>query len=298
VSPVQDVAGQTIEAARRGLAATLQRAAIETPELDARLLLGHVLQLDLTAMIADRARRVTAAEAAELAALTRRRIAGEPVARLLGQQEFWSLTLELSAETLVPRPDTETIVSTALDILRSEGRITAPLRIADLGTGSGAILLALLHELPHAAGIGTDISQDALRTAGRNAARLGLAARASFVASDYAAALTGPFDLIVSNPPYIPSGDIGSLPVEVRAYDPGRALDGGHDGLDAYRAILAQARSRLARHGTLILEIGQHQAPDVAWLAGAAGLVPHGPPRPDLAGIPRVLAYRPGPDKV
>jgi len=166
------------------------------------------------------------------------------------------------------------------------------LRIADLGTGSGAILLALLHELPHATGIGTDISIAALQTARANATRLGLAARATFAVGNFAAAIAVPCDLIVSNPPYIRTGDIQTLSTEVREHDPHRALDGGDDGLDAYRLIVSQAAGLMAPGGTLILEIGQHQSDDVVRLAHTAGLAPHGPPRADLGGVPRALAFR------
>lgn len=286
------LAGQTIETARRNLTAHLQAAAIETPELDARLMIGAVTRLDLTGLVTKAEQRLTAFDAARLKDLARRRIGGEPVARLLGHKEFWGLEFQLSPATLVPRPDTETVVEAALDILRADGDITRDLRIADLGTGSGAILLALLHELPNATGIGTDISLAALETARANATRLGLADRATFAASNFAAAIATPCDLIVSNPPYIRTGDIETLSTEVREHDPHRALDGGDDGLDAYRVILGQAANVLAPGGTLILEIGQHQSDDVTRLAHAAGLVPHGSPRADLGGVPRALAFR------
>ena len=286
------LAGQTIETARRNLTAHLQAAAIETPELDARLMIGAVTRLDLTGLITKAEQRLTAFDAARLKDLARRRIGGEPVARLLGHKEFWGLDFQLSPATLVPRPDTETLVETALDILRADDMTTRALRIADLGTGSGAILLALLHELPHATGIGTDISIAALQTARANATRLGLAARATFAVGNFAAAIAVPCDLIVSNPPYIRTGDIQTLSTEVREHDPHRALDGGADGLDAYRLIVSQAAGLLAPGGTLILEIGQHQSDDVVRLAHTAGLAPHGPPRADLGGVPRALAFR------
>jgi release factor glutamine methyltransferase len=286
------LAGQTIETARRNLTAHLQAAAIETPELDARLMIGAVTRLDLTGLITKAEQRLTAFDAARLKDLARRRIGGEPVARLLGHKEFWGLDFQLSPATLVPRPDTETLIEAALDILRADGAAARALRIADLGTGSGAILLALLNELPHATGVGTDISLAALQTARANATRLGLGARATFAAGNFAAAIAVPCDLIVSNPPYIRTGDIQTLSTEVREHDPHRALDGGDDGLDAYRLIVSQAVGLLAPGGTLILEIGQHQSDDVTRLAQAAGLAPHGPPRADLGGVPRALAFR------
>jgi release factor glutamine methyltransferase len=167
-----------------------------------------------------------------------------------------------------------------------------PLRIADLGTGSGAILLALLSELSGAVGLGTDINVAALATARGNAVQLGLADRADFIACDYAAALSGPFGLIVSNPPYIRSADIAGLASEVRNYDPLRALDGGSDGLDAYRALIPQAARLLAPQGALVVEVGQGQHGDVRGLMIAADLTPEGPAKADLAGIRRAVAGR------
>ncbi len=164
------------------------------------------------------------------------------------------------------------------------------MRIADLGTGSGALLLALLTELPNAAGVGTDVSPEALAAARDNADRLGLASRAQFVVCDFGAALAGAFDLVVTNPPYIASGDIAALPPEVR-HDPRRALDGGADGLDCYRTIAGQARGCSAPDGHLVVELGIGQEPAVAALFRAAGLAPS-PARPDLAGIPRALHAR------
>jgi release factor glutamine methyltransferase len=284
-------AGQTVETARRRLAARFKSAAIDSPELDARILVGAALGLDLTGMIAAATRPVTAAEAARLEDFAGRRLKAEPIARILGSREFWGLPLQLSAATLVPRPDTETVVALALQMLRAGPGADRP-RIADLGTGSGAILLALLSELPDAMGVGTDISAAALRTARANALNLGLARRAAFVACDYASALSGKFDLIVSNPPYIRSAEINDLASEVRDHDPLGALDGGSDGLDAYRALVPQAVRLLAPGGGLALEVGHDQGDDVEQLMAAAGLTLRGPPRTDLAGIPRAVAGR------
>jgi release factor glutamine methyltransferase len=274
------------------LAARLRSGGSDSAELDARLLVGSVLGLELTGMIAAAARILTDNEAERLEGFARRRMAGEPVARIVGVKEFWGLPLRLSPATLVPRPDTETVVEAALEILRLETRRDPPLRIADLGTGSGAILLALLSELPNAFGIGTDISVPALRTARDNARQLGFAARAAFVACDYAAALSGPFDLIVSNPPYIRSAQIAALEAEVRDHDPHPALDGGFDGLDAYRLIAPQASRLLAPGGALVMEVGHGQSGDVQGLLTAAGLTPAGPPKSDLAGIRRAVTGR------
>ncbi|WP_440636584.1 peptide chain release factor N(5)-glutamine methyltransferase [Bradyrhizobium sp. PUT101] len=283
--------GQSIEGARRTLAALLRSARLEEAELDARILISAVLALDLTGLVTQAARPLTVAEASRLAQHAQRRIAGEPVARILGTREFWGLPFRLSEATLVPRPDTETVVELALEIFR-ERQASHPPRIADIGTGSGAILLALLHEIPDAFGVGTDLSQNALRTARDNAAALGLADRAAFVACSYAAALRGPFDLIVSNPPYIPSGEIPKLSIEVRGHDPHLALDGGNDGYDAYRALIPQAAERLAPGGALIVEAGLGQAQNIETLMRGAALSLDRPPRADLAGIPRAVSAR------
>jgi release factor glutamine methyltransferase len=286
----QSFAGQTVEAARRAFTARLKSSAIDTAELDARILVGAALDLDLTGLIAAAARPVTSDQALRLEDFARRRLAGEPVARILSFREFWGLPLQLSAATLVPRPDTETVVELALEMLRAGPHPKRQLRIADLGTGSGAILLALLSELPDAWGIGTDISDAALRTARRNAAHLGLSSRAAFVACNYAAALADGFDLIVSNPPYIRSADIAGLAPEVRDHDPPAALDGGADGLDAYRALIPQASARLAVGGMLVVEAGHDQSADIEGLMAAAGLTQKRPPKADLAGIRRAVA--------
>jgi release factor glutamine methyltransferase len=292
VSAGDAFAGQTIETARRALAARFKHAGIGSAELDARILVGCALGLDLTGVIAAAAQILTADQAERLQDFARRRTAGEPVGRIVGVKEFWGLPLRLSPATLVPRPDTETVVEAALEILRTESRCDSPLRIADLGTGSGAILLALLSELPNALGVGTDISVAALRAARDNARQLRFSARAAFVACDYAAALSGPFDLMVSNPPYIRSAHIASLDAEVRDHDPHRALDGGIDGLEAYRLIAPEATRLLAPGGTLAVEVGQGQSGDVQGLMTAAGLTPAGPPKSDLAGIRRAVTGR------
>ena len=192
----------------------------------------------------------------------------------------------------MPRPDTETVVELALEMLRAATPPPHRRRIADIGTGSGAILLALLSELPDAYGIGTDISEDALQTAHGNAIRLGLADRTGFVACDYATALSGAFDLIVSNPPYIRSAEIAHLATEVRDHDPHPALDGGRDGLDAYRALIPQAAKLLAPGGLLVVEVGQGQSEEIEGLMTAAGLTHPVAPKADLAGIRRAVAGR------
>jgi release factor glutamine methyltransferase len=283
---------KSVEGARRSLTARFKAGRVDSPELDARILVGAVLGLDLTGVIAAAERLLTSDESARLEDFARRRLVGEPVARLLGAREFWGLPLQLSAATLVPRPDTETVVELALEMLRAVPHSGRAQRIADLGTGSGAILLALLSELPDACGIGTDISEAALRAARTNAICLGLDRRAAFVVCSYAAALSGTFDLIVSNPPYIRSAEIAGLGSEVRDHDPRVALDGGTDGLDAYRALIPQSAALLAQHGVLVVEVGHDQSADIAGLMTAAGLTLDRPPKADLAGIQRAVAGR------
>jgi release factor glutamine methyltransferase len=290
VSAPVGLAGQTVDHARRTLTAQFRAASIDSAELDVRALMCAALGLDLTGLIASAARGLTVTEAERLENLACRRLGGEPVARIIGIREFWGLPLKLSADTLVPRPDTETVVALGLEILRAMPISSA--KIADLGTGSGAILLALLHELPDAFGIGTDINEQALRTARENATDLGLAERVAFVACDYGAALSGSFDLIVSNPPYIRSGDIAGLAREVREHDPHRALDGGADGLGAYRRLIPEATRLLAMNGTLVVEAGQGQNGQIQALMTAEGLTLDRPPRTDLAGIPRAVSGR------
>ena len=286
---MSDLADLSVDAARRQLTQAFKAAQLDTPELDARLLVGAATQLDLTGLTIAGQRTLQHDEAIRLAVLAERRLAHEPVARILGEKEFWGLTLALSTETLVPRADTETVVEAALELARAAGEPTEPLRIADIGTGSGAILLALLYELPTATGIGTDISRGALRTAQANAGRLGLGARASFLECDYCEGLDGPFDLIVSNPPYIVRNEIAQLSREVREHDPRRALDGGSDGLVAYRAMARDIAGLLDPGGAFALEVGKGQADDVADLMQVAGLHTIRPHRHDLGGIARVV---------
>jgi release factor glutamine methyltransferase len=283
-------AGGTVDGARRTLATQFRVAGLDTPELDARLLVGHAVNLDHAALVAAGAHKLDREEANMINALARRRLAHEPVARILGRKEFWSFTLGIDAATLVPRPETETIVEAALAAIDAAGTRQRALRVADLGTGSGALTLALLAELPNATGVATDINVDALRRARANARSLGQT-RAAFVACDIAAALSGPFDVIVSNPPYVASNDIATLAPEVRDFDPRRALDGGADGLDFYRAIAKAAPALVAPDGFVVVELGRGQADAVATLFSAVGLAPE-PPRTDLNGIARALIAR------
>jgi release factor glutamine methyltransferase len=280
-------AALTIAGARRACAEQFRAAGIESAELDARILVGHALALNHAALAAAGAHILGGEAGAAIEALARRRLAHEPVARIVGYKEFWSLRLAVDAATLVPRPETETVVEAALAAIDAGGARTRPLRIADLGTGSGALLLALLGELPDAFGVGTDISAGALRVARANARRLAVRG-ASFVACHLAAALGEAFDLIVANPPYVASGDIAELAPDVRDFDPRAALDGGIDGLDCYRTIAATVPTLLAPGGALVVELGSGQVRPVTALLANAGLVP-GSPSPDLGGVPRAL---------
>jgi release factor glutamine methyltransferase len=285
-----DRAARTVAAVRRKWAKKFRARGIDSAELDARILVGVALGLDRAALAAADARRLDHGEEVAIAALAERRLAHEPVARIVGWKEFWSLPLRVDASTLVPRPETEIVVEAALAAIDAAGPRARPLRIADLGTGSGAILLSLLSELPDASGAGTDASVAALAVARENARRLGLD-RAGFLACDMAAALRGPFDIIVSNPPYIASHEIDALAPDVRDFDPRGALDGGSDGLRFYRSIAAAAPALLAADGALIVELGVGQSQAVGALFAAGGLVPL-PPRPDLGGIARALVAK------
>lgn len=277
----------TIADARRALAEKFRAARIESPELDARVLVGHATGLDHSGLAAAARACLDPDQIGRLEELAARRIAGEPVARIVGVKEFWGLPLKITSATFVPRPETETVVEAALAAIDAAGTRRRHLRIADLGTGSGAILLALLSELPCAFGIGTDISPEALAVARENAARLGLSARAAMVATDFGACLADRFDLVVTNPPYVATADIATLAPEVRC-DPFHALDGGADGLAAYRAIAADAVRLLAPHGHIVLELGAGQEEAVTKLLRQAGLAV-APAWRDLNGIARAL---------
>jgi release factor glutamine methyltransferase len=281
--------GASVDEAIRLMAQTFHLAGIEDYFIDARALIGHALHLDRARLISESGRTLEAREINAVSGLAARRLKREPVSRILGRREFWDLTLEVSPDVLVPRPETETVVEAALDFVARGGRRMAALRILDIGTGSGALLLALLQELPNASGVGTDISPAAIAVARGNAERNGLAARCAFVVCNIAGGVTGPFDLIVSNPPYIAHKEVATLMPEVRDYDPALALDGGADGLDAYRAIARAAPQLLAAGGRLIVELGIGQEPAVAALFTQAGLIVS-PARADLEGIPRALS--------
>jgi release factor glutamine methyltransferase len=281
------VTGTTRGAALAALRAQLTRAGFDTAALDARLLLLQALDISQTELMLRPDVEVTGAEAEAIEGFAERRLAHEPVARIIGEREFWGLPFMLSKDTLIPRPDTETLVQAALDFLPAKA---AP-RLLDLGTGTGCILIALLHERRDSWGIGVDLSPDAAATASVNAFRNGVRDRASFMVSRWADALFGRFDLIVSNPPYIRPEVIASLDREVRDFDPRGALDGGSDGLEAYRAILHDAPRLMTPEAVLALEIGYDQEEDVVSLARESGFslltVRH-----DLGGHPRAVALK------
>jgi release factor glutamine methyltransferase len=278
----------TVSAKQAELRARLAAAGAATPDLDARLLVLQATGLSHAALVAEPRRLLDARQAEHLERLARRRIAREPVSRIAGEREFYGRPFLIGPATLDPRPETESLVECALRHAR--GRPREPLRILDLGTGSGALLLSVLAELPLARGIGTDVSEEALLVAIENARRLGVAERASFVRANWTSAIGGQYDLILSNPPYIPNRMIAGLQPEVRDHDPHLALDGGIDGLAAYRSIAEGARPLLAPTGLVAVEIGAGQAEAVAAIFGDCGFEPVERVR-DLAGHERVISF-------
>lgn len=274
-----------LSALRREFAA----AAIDNAALDARVLVQAALGIDAAALAAHPNDVVDDIGAARIAAFAARRLAREPVARILRRREFWGMSFALSPATLIPRSESETIVTTVVERLRESGRIDGSLSILDLGAGTGCLLVALLVELPNAIGLGVDRSPDAIATARDNAAANGVGGRACFAVSDWAGAVAASFDIVVANPPYVATAVIDTLAPEVSAYDPRPALDGGTDGLDAYRAIVRDLDRLVAPGGLVALEVGAGQADEVRALLAARGLanacVVH-----DLSGMERVVA--------
>jgi release factor glutamine methyltransferase len=268
----------------------LAQAGVETPSLDARLLVEHFSGTTRTQAISEPERPVDASAVATIVDALARRLAGEPVHRILGFREFYGLRLSLSPGTLEPRPDTETLVEAALARVKSVTARKGGCRILDLGTGTGAIALALLSEVAGAVATGVDVSEDALATAARNAGELGLSGRFTLLKSDWFSRVSGQYDVIVSNPPYISTNDMATLQAEVREYDPLRALDGGEDGLLAYRLIAEGAKAFLAPDGYIAVEIGATQRADVTGIFIEAGLALV-EARRDLGGNDRVLVF-------
>lgn len=270
----------------RDIADRFRDAGLESADLDARLIVGYALGLDTTGLIANQREPVSAEQLAQIDTLAQRRIAGEPVARLRGTQEFFGLQFELGAETLVPRPETELLVDLALAHLKT----SQDPHVLDLGTGTGCIPIALLHEMKNLNAVAVDLSGAALAVAGLNATRHQVADRLNLVEGSWFAPLKAEdqFDLVISNPPYIATPVIASLSPEVRVHDPALALDGGPDGLEAYRQILANVQRHLKPEGRLLLEIGYDQAGPLTLMCRQTGLHNVQVHR-DMAGLERVV---------
>lgn len=283
-----DVNLDSLSKAVQRTADRLGRAGIEQPRRDARLLVAQAIGAAVAQTVARPERALSAPEQAALEALVVQRAARRPMAHIIGMREFWSLDFKVGADVLTPRPDSETLVEAVLATIADR---TAALRLLDLGTGSGCLLLALLSELPAAHGIGIDASAPAAALARDNALGLGLDRRAAFSVGDWTSGLSGRFDLIISNPPYIATGDIDALMPEVGRYEPRMALEGGLDGLDAYRALIPGLAARLAPTGLIALEIGAHMGELVLEIARQRGLAILSRHR-DLAGIDRCLLLR------
>jgi release factor glutamine methyltransferase len=281
------VPAMTIGDALNRATSRLSEAGINRPQAEARILLEAASGRGRGQIIAFPEHRLTAEQQGMFDTLVSRRCAREPISRILGNREFWSLRFALGPATLDPRPDSETLVAAVLArIPDRNGKIA----ILDLGTGTGCLLLALMSELPQAIGVGIDIDAAARDLAAANAVALGLSARTAFQRGDWARDISAQFDVIVSNPPYIESTSIDGLAPEVAQFDPRGALDGGPDGLSAYRALLPQAAQRLKSGGLVALEIGAGQGPAVRALATEAGLTDLGSAQ-DLAGIERCLLF-------
>lgn len=266
--------------ARRRLGA----AGIDAAGREARLLVGHATGLEPAAIIGHPERGVTPQAQRVLAEALSERARRRPMAQITGTREFWSLPFRVTPATLDPRPDSETVIGAVLDHL---GDRRASCRVLDIGTGSGCLLLAVLSELPCATGLGTDISAEAIAVAVANARALGLRRRARFVVADWGRALSGGFDIVVCNPPYVATDEIAGLEPEI-AYEPRRALDGGSDGLEAFRALAPSVAGRLAPDGLGVIEIGAGQRSAVSAILARAGLVVHDCAA-DLAGTERCL---------
>jgi release factor glutamine methyltransferase len=281
-------ANSTIAEALTDTAQRLRAAGIDGARWEARLLVGHALGLGDETVIGYPERVVPATALEMLDRVVLRRARREPMSHVLGRREFWSLTFRVTADTLDPRPDSETMITATLAVIDDR---TMPYRVLDLGTGSGCLLLALLSELPNATGVGTDLSPAALVVARVNALALGFGDRCGFHQGDWDCGLDGDFDIIVSNPPYVPSDEIDGLQPEVSLYEPRLALDGGPDGLDGYRALSGVLARRLAAGGVATVELGANQIDRVTSIMSDAGL-DIGPSQNDLGGMPRSLVAR------
>jgi release factor glutamine methyltransferase len=285
--------GSSFRAIATKAAARLGAAGVEEAQREAWLLLQAASGRSRAALIAHGEDRPDRAVLADFETMLARRLAREPIAYVLGEKEFWSLTFRVAPGVLIPRPDSETVVEAALDHLSDR---QAPLRLLDLGTGTGCLLMALLSELPAARGIGVDRDALACAVAAGNARHLGLGDRALIVRGRWAEALRGPFDLIVANPPYVRTKERNALPAEVREHEPEHALFAGADGLDAYRELALQIVRLLGSGGLACLEHGHDQAPDVREIMAAPGMSVRYT-RPDLAGHLRVTVLKKGAQK-
>ncbi|MBO0741746.1 MAG: peptide chain release factor N(5)-glutamine methyltransferase [Hyphomicrobiaceae bacterium] len=280
----------TLADALRRATAELRRAGVEGPGNDARRLISAALGLSAAQVLARPERPLRPEEAKRFGHLIARRVAREPVSRILGEREFYGRTFGISPATLDPRPDSETLIDATLKLVAGEGWQSSGLRILDVGTGSGCLLLTLLAELPGAFGVGTDVSVAALETARANAVRLGLGRSAGWLAGDLLDPVRGRFDILISNPPYIPTSRIAQVEPEVRRHDPLLALDGGLDGVSFFRRLSARV-AQIVPEGWIVLETGHDQADAVATLLAAEGLRKISVQR-DVAGRRRCVAVR------
>ena len=289
--PAPPFAGQTLGAARRALQSVLSGAGVDNASREARLLVEYATGLRPEEVLRDEARIVSTTEAQHLSEVLARRLAHEPISRIRGEREFYGRAFAVSPAVLDPRPETETLIDLVLQWVDETGGRNRPLTLIDVGTGSGCILVTLLAELPSAEGLGTDVSASALGMARANALRHAVAARARFEECNALNGVAGPFDILVSNPPYIPSTDIPALDPGVRRFDPMTALDGGRDGLDVYRAIATRA-GKVVPSGLIAVEVGAGQAAEVAGIFGISVENRAGAPwtRADLGGHDRTVA--------
>ena len=283
--------GKPLSVVRRTVRTMLSEAGFSEAEREARLLVQHATALMPEQLLLSDARLLTAGEAKSLAEALTRRLAHEPLSRIRGERDFYGRTFAITQAVLDPRPETETLIDLVLQWADETGGRDRPLDIIDIGTGSGAILITLLAELPRAAGLGTDVSPDALLVARSNAVRNAVAGRARFELAHALDGIDGPFDILVSNPPYIPSADVLTLEAAVRDYDPALALDGGPDGLRIYRQIAARAGA-VVPSGLIALEVGAGQAADVSRILTENVENRRGTPwtRADLGGHDRTVA--------
>jgi release factor glutamine methyltransferase len=261
--------------------------------LDARLLLAHALGMERTESVLLADRPLKEDEISRFSSFVARRAHFEPVAYITGKKEFWSLDFCVTRDTLIPRPDSETLIEAALKRVRIKKtqEQAGPIALLDIGTGTGCLLIALLKELPAARGVGLDNSERALQVAEENAKRHGVETRARFIRSHWCDALHGTFDLILSNPPYIAEGAMNALMPDVLHFEPRSALAAGADGMDAYRALAPQVAARLNPGGVALFEVGQGQAKGVSALLSRQGLMTEYPEK-DLAGTPRCVVAR------